>query len=63
MGFSGHSGIDADPKSNLVAHLIQVPSLGINVVTALEIATVPASTSASWRGGNDDMQLTARWMG
>jgi|SoiMethySBSTD1v2_1073268.scaffolds.fasta_scaffold1571727_2 hypothetical protein len=56
---SGHNNPFGD---NLVARYLQVPSLGINVVTALE--TAPETTNTvSWFGGEDDMVLLAMWRG
>lgn len=46
---------------NAYAEFLQVPSLGINVVTALEIATQAGSNT--WFGGEDDMVLSANWRG
>lgn len=42
-----------------VANFIQVPSLGVSVATALETAT----GAITWYGGEDNMLLTAQWMG
>lgn len=46
------------------AHFIQVPSLGINVVSALEnTSDVSANTSPEYFGTEANMILTARWRG
>jgi hypothetical protein len=46
----------------MLAEFLQVPSLGINVVAALE--TCPfANGSITWFGGEDDMVLSAKWRG
>jgi hypothetical protein len=56
---SGHNNPFGD---NLVAKYLTAPSLGINVVTALE--TAPETTNTvSWFGGEDDMVLSAQWRG
>jgi hypothetical protein len=55
---------DADSAgSDAVASYLQVPSLGINVVTALENAVDTADTNMTWFGGEDDMVLSAKWRG
>ena len=56
------AGMTYTLRNNLNAEFSQVPSLGINVVTALETAPETAGTAA-WLGGEDDMILSARWRG
>lgn len=66
--FSGRAGFvklntTADASiiaGNSVGSFIQVPALGINVVTALEAASTEALTIY---GGEDDMVLSAMWRG
>ena len=48
---------------DMVAHFVQVPSIGINVVTALENVPDTAGTGVSWQGTEGYMLLTAQWMG
>lgn len=65
--FSGKSGLvsserDQDTNGSLISRFLQVPSLGINVVTALERGAGTGS-SITWAGGEDDMLLVAKWMG
>jgi len=64
-GMAGSVGVtdNADVGATLPASFLAPPSLGINVVTALEDATTPASNSTTWFGGNDDMELSAKWRG
>jgi hypothetical protein len=49
-------------QGNGIAEFLQVPNLGINVVTALETA-LAAGNTVTWLGGQDDMILSAMWMG
>jgi hypothetical protein len=51
-----------DNDMTISAEFIQVPSLGINVVTALEIAPNTQGTPAQF-GGEDDFVLSALWTG
>ena len=48
---------------NLYAEFMQVPALGINVVTALEHADDAAAQDMTWYGTDALMQLTAEWQG
>jgi hypothetical protein len=48
--------------ANMLAEFRQVPSLGINVVTALETCPL-ANGNITWFGGEDDMILSAQWRG
>lgn len=57
------TGTTGDARGNMIANYLQVPSIGINVVTALENASDPASGGTNWFGGEDDMVLSARWRG
>lgn len=55
---------DQAPTGTGYARFGQVPSLGVNVVTALESgAGAGGSGSTTWLGGEDDMLLVAKWMG
>lgn len=49
--------------ANVCATYLQVPSLGVNVVTALENVPDTAATGATFYGGEDDMVLYAKWRG
>ena len=51
------------PRGNAMAHLFQVPSLGVNVVTALEVNPKASDGGANLFGGEDDMVLSAQWRG
>ena len=57
------AGASAASGGNLVARYPQVPSLGINVVTALENALDAASSSMTWFGTEAFMNLSAKWRG
>jgi hypothetical protein len=59
----GQGGSTETHGNNAYARHKQVPSLGINVVTALENAADPASSSMTWHGGEEDMMLSAHWRG
>jgi hypothetical protein len=50
---------------DLSAQYISVPFIGINNVNSLEFGgtTAPGVGSATFFGGNDDMQMLARWRG
>jgi hypothetical protein len=66
--FSGKAGKisserDQNSNGNILARFLQVPSLGVNVVTALELGAATGGTTISWQGGEDDMLLVAKWMG
>ena len=50
-------------QANLMAEFLQVPSIGRNDITALEIAPLLGGGTINWFGGEDDMVLSARWMG
>jgi len=68
-GRTGRLSCDPGTGENIVvgaslpAHYAQLPSLGINVVTALENAPTTADDSVTFYGGEDDMILSARWRG
>jgi hypothetical protein len=51
----------ASVPTGIISRFVQVPSLGINVVTALEYSI--ASGTTNWFGGVDNHLLTARWRG
>lgn len=51
----------ADTEVTIAAKFIADPQIGISDVTCLENS--PDAGSVTFFGGNDDMQLTARWMG
>jgi hypothetical protein len=51
------------PRGNGVAHFFQAPSLGVNVVTALEAKGTSEAGGATLFGGEDDMVLSAMWRG
>jgi hypothetical protein len=60
----GGGGQDAGDTllGNARASFLQVPTIGINVVTALETAPSTGNT-VTWLGGEDDMVLAAYWRG
>ena len=66
VGSVGHepvsAGDDQRTKGNAIASFLQVPVIGINVVTALEVAPNTAGT-VTWYGGQDLMVLSAKWRG
>jgi hypothetical protein len=51
------------PRGNGMAHLFQAPSLGVNVVTALEVNPKASDGGANLFGGEDDMVLSAQSRG
>jgi hypothetical protein len=50
-------------RGNGLANFLQVPSLGINTVSALEIAPDTTGTTVTWFGTEDNMVLSAKWSG
>lgn len=56
------AGMTYTHYTSINAEYQQVPAIGINVVTALETAPDTGGT-VTWRGGEDDMVLSARWRG
>jgi hypothetical protein len=63
-GRGGYFGVGTGNAvgGNLCAEYQPLPSLGINVVTALENSPSAAGTNTFF-GGEDDMILSARWLG
>jgi hypothetical protein len=61
LGYGGLSTGNTN-GANMLAEFQQVPSLGINVVTALETCPL-ANGNITWFGGEDDMILSAQWRG
>lgn len=65
-GFRGWSDQDAEAPATdasgatLTARHHLVPALGVNTITSLEAGS---GTNQSFFGGDDDMRLSARWMG
>lgn len=47
---------------NGCAEFLQVPALGVNVVSALE-STPDTGATITWYGGEDEMVLSAKWRG
>jgi hypothetical protein len=62
---SDSNGGNMTVGASVPAQYLQVPSLGINTVTALEVATTVADGGGTmtWFGGEDDMVLSAYWRG
>jgi hypothetical protein len=62
-GTVGHSDADASQRVDgmMVAGFLQVPSLGIQVVTALE--TGNGTATSTFHGDEDNMVLSAKWWG
>lgn len=65
-GKNGYTFLGAGANANyhdvISGRYIAIPSIGINTVTALENSPA-ASNTVTWYGGEDDMLLSAQWMG
>ena len=60
-GFKHSTGVAVSANQSGRANFIEIPHIGINVITALEQTN--GTTSHTFQGGEDDMVLIARWRG